>query len=148
MTGTFAVLRTCPQCSSPLQPQGSALVCSQRACGEWVPASALRGLVVAENVGEVTTFLGFPEPQLRCCDCRKEMEGFVWNQAVFRRCPKHGAWVESWVRARFHALLAADDERERVIRALAESLSTEEGRLELARRILSLERRVSSIENK
>ena len=143
-----APARPCPGCNQPLTVQGSTFACSARACGEWLPAALLRALVVAENTGEVLSFEGFRDPVARCPDCRHEMEGWIWSNAVFRRCTRHGVWLEMWARTAFHAQLAANDEREKVILALADSLGSADGRLELARRLISLERRVAELEKK
>lgn len=141
--------RPCPLCGMSLIQHDATYTCS-KGCGEWLPQPLLRALTVAENVGEVLSFSGFKDAVAACPECRTEMEGWIWNNAVFRRCGRHGAWVEAWARTKFRANLAADDEREKQIRELAERLRSDDpaGRLELARRILALERRVELLEKK
>jgi len=139
----------CPSCSAPLISHEGSFLCD-RACGEWLDRehASLRAVALAGDSGELLSFEGFKDPIAKCPECDDELEGRIWNNAVFRRCPRHGVWLEEWARARFHKQVAATSPRERTIAELAERMRTDEGRLEIARRLLALERRVELLETK
>jgi Zn-finger nucleic acid-binding protein len=139
----------CPSCKAPLIAREGSFLCD-RACGEWLDRehASLRAVSLANDSGELLSFEGFKDPIASCPECAAELEGRIWNNAVFRRCARHGVWLEEWARARFHKQVAAASPRERTILELAERMRTDEGRLEIARRLLALERRVELLENK
>ena len=140
--------RPCPGCSAPLIAHDASFLCD-RPCGEWLPVDheELRALDLAGASGELLSFEGF-KAGAKCPDCAVELEGRIWDNAVFRRCSRHGVWLEDWARARFHTKVAAESPRERAIVELAARMRTEEGRVEIARRLIALERRVELLETK
>lgn len=144
-----AAPRPCPSCQAPLIAREASFLCDG-ACGEWLDREhpSQRVVSFANDSGELLSFEGFKEPTAKCPECATELEGRIWNNAVFRRCPRHGVWLEEWARARFHKQVATESPRERTIVELAERMRTDEGRLEIAHRILALERRVELLENK
>jgi len=144
-----ATTRPCPSCNAPLIAHEASFLCD-RACGEWLGGehAALRAVSLATDSGELLSFEGFKDPVANCPECAAELEGRIWNNAVFRRCARHGVWLEEWARARFHKQVDAESPRERTILELAERMRTDEGRFEIARRLLALERRVELLEKK
>ena len=144
-----AAPRPCPSCQAPLIAHHASFLCD-RACGEWLDRehASFRAVSLAHDSGELLSFEGFKDPTAKCPECAAELDGRIWNNAVFRRCARHGVWLEEWARARFHNQVAAASPRERTIVDLAERMHTDEGRLEIAHRLLALERRVELLENK
>lgn len=144
-----ATSRPCPSCNAPLIAHEASFLCD-RACGEWLDGEhpSLRVVSQANDSGEVLSFEGFKDPIAKCPDCAGELEGRIWNNAVFRRCARHGVWLEEWARARFHKQIAAASPREQTIAELAARMRTDEGRVEVARRLLALERRIELLEKK
>ncbi len=144
-----AAPRPCPSCQAPLIAREDSLLCDN-ACGEWLDGDhpSLRAVALAAESHELLSFEGFKDPVAKCPECALELEGRIWNNAVFRRCERHGVWLEEWARARFHKQVAIASPVERAIAELAIRLRTDEGRLEVARRLTALERRVELLEKK
>ncbi|MFN0245864.1 MAG: hypothetical protein ACKV2T_03080 [Kofleriaceae bacterium] len=147
--------RVCPSCHETLVANGSTFLCD-RGCGEWA-MDPLRVVLGAEAVGAVLSFEGFRDPSAKCPDCQIELDGRIWDDAVFRICRKHGVWLEGWARTRFHETIATQAEKlQRVatvvddidVRELAERLADPTARFEIARRLIALERRLAELEKK
>jgi len=150
-----APLRPCPSCNEPLVAHERTFLCD-RGCGEWA-TEPVRVVLGAEAVGAVLSFEGFKDPSAKCPDCKTELDGRIWGDAVFRICRKHGVWLEGWARARFHKTVATHAEKlQRVatdvddtdVRELAERLADPAARFEIARRLIALERRLAELERK
>ena len=153
-----AAARPCPACGTALTANAETFVCD-RGCGEWAVGEALRVVRAADAVGELLTFEGFKDPIAKCPDCGGTLDDRIWGEAVLRLCGRHGVWLESWARPRFHKTVATEGERlqpaagdldDEAVHVLAERLRTEgpSALLHLARRIITLERRVEQLENK
>ncbi|MBA3456110.1 MAG: hypothetical protein H0T42_23630, partial [Deltaproteobacteria bacterium] len=127
----------------------------------------LRTVRAADTIGELQTFEGFKDPTAKCPDCSGTLDDRIWGEAVFRLCRRHGVWLESWARARFHKTLAAATKRlqsaaadlgdgavhdldDQAAYELADRLRAKDpsGLLDLARRIIALERRIELLESK
>lgn len=153
-----APTRPCPGCGEALAPADRTLLCD-RGCGEWVIGEPLRVVLAAEAVGAVLSFEGFKDPVAKCPDCATLLDGQIWGNAVFRICRRHGVWLEAWARVRFHTTVATHGERlhrvsgdvdDQAVRDLADRLRSDDpnARLELARRIIELERRLERLEKR
>ena len=151
-----AAARPCPACSNALTADDETFVCD-RGCGEWAVGQALRVVRAADAVGELLTFEGFKDPTAKCPDGSGTLDDRIWGEAVLRLCSRHGVWLESWARPRFHRTVGSESERlqpaageldDESVLALAERLRTEgpSAWIHLARRIIALERRVEQLE--
>ena len=145
-------------CGNALSANAETFLCD-RGCGEWVVGQALRAVRAAEAIGELLTFEGFKDPIAKCPDCADVLEDRIWGEAVLRMCSRHGVWLESWARPRFHKTLATERDRrnpvasdvdDEAVYALAERLRTDgpAALLHIARRNITLERRVEQLETK
>jgi Zn-finger nucleic acid-binding protein len=135
-----AVQVACPRC-------GETLADNRDRCGEWIAMPDLEGIPLDElgKFDQVKPLRAEPMPAT-CPLCHHEMEPRFWSDALFDVCALHGVWVDDDHRDPFAARLASIRAREREVDELAERLATPDGRREIARRLIALERRLSRLE--
>lgn len=141
----------CPRCGDPLLVSNGAQLCG-RGCGEWIGIAALRDLSLGDELAgpNVRRRTSFAYVTGACVTCGRAMEARSWANALFEMCSAHGVWLDARFRPAFHQRLAEAAERERAARELADRLAaaTPADRLDMARRIVALERRVAELERR
>jgi hypothetical protein len=140
----------CPRCGDALLLSGTSFVCG-RDCGEWLEPSSLRDLPLGGDLGvRQEGGPGAPPSPLSCPRCGRPLDARAWGYALFEQCAGHGVWLAARFRSAFHMQVAAAIEEEREITALAARIdaASPEGRRELARRILAIERRLAALERR
>lgn len=144
---------SCPSCGRPLDAgidDEIPLPCPAR-CGAWYPSRLLP--VPIATVGELDPIKPFASSlPLICPLCGVRLERRIASGIPFAICAAHGAWValDSMVRfeSRVDRVARELAEEARLVQELAESFTTSEGRIAIAKRLLALEARLAKLEKK